>query len=51
MLLVINLCEISCATSGIVEVNVKLGGVDESMYISGAGLLLKMRGQFSVPIT
>jgi len=26
-------------------------GVDESMGNSGPGLLLKMRGQFSVPIT
>jgi hypothetical protein len=35
----------------IVEVQVKLEGVDENMYISGPGLLLKMRGQFLVPIT
>jgi hypothetical protein len=35
----------------IFEVQVKLEGVGESMYISGPGLLVKMRGQFSVPIT
>jgi len=35
----------------IVEVQVKLEGVDESMCVSGPGLLLKMRGQFAVPIT
>ena len=35
----------------IVKVKVKLGGVEESMYISDPGLWLKVCGQFSVPIT
>ena len=37
--------------ASIFEVQVKLEGVDECMYVSGPGLLLKMTGQFSVPIT